>query len=89
MSLFSHSRRPLRLSHVSAPLPYPRRGKGFPGDSAVKEFAYNAGHPGLIPGLQRSAGEGNGKYSCLENLLDRGASQATGHRIMKNQTQLK
>ena len=23
--LYSHSRRPLRLSHVSAPLPYPRR----------------------------------------------------------------
>ena len=33
-------------------------------------------HPGLIPGLGRSRGEGNGyplQYSCLENSIDRGA----------------
>ena len=32
--------------------------------------AYNAGDPGLISGLERSFGEGNGnplQYSCLEN----------------------
>ena len=33
----------------------------------------NAGDPGSIPGLGRSAGEGNGsplQYSCLENTMD-------------------
>ena len=37
---------------------------------------------GLIPGLERSLGEGNGnplQYYCLENFLDRGAWQATVH----------
>ena len=32
----------------------------FPGSSATKESACNAGDPGLIPGLGRSAGEGIG-----------------------------
>ena len=31
---------------------------GFPGNSASKESACNAGDPGLIPGLGKSAGEG-------------------------------
>ena len=38
---------------------------------------------GSIPGLGRSLGEGNGnllQYSCLENLMDKGAWQATVHR---------
>ena len=42
--------------------------KGFPGGSDGKESACNAGHPGLIPGLGRFPGEGNGntlQYSCL------------------------
>ena len=46
------------------------------GGSDGKASAYNAGDPGLIPGLGRSPGEGNGKplqYSCLENPMDRGA----------------
>ena len=45
----------------------------------------------LIPGSERSPGEGNGylfQYSCLENPLDRGARQATVHGVTKNQTQL-
>ena len=33
---------------------------GFPGSSAGKESACNAGDPGLIPGSGRSAGEGIG-----------------------------
>ena len=40
----------------------------LPGSSDVKEFACKAGDPGLIPGLGRSPGEGNGnplQYSCL------------------------
>ena len=28
------------------------------------------------------------QYSCLENSMDRGAWQATVHRVIKNQTQL-
>ena len=49
---------------------------GFPGGSDGKESVYNAGDLGLIPGLGRSPGEGNGnplQYSCLENPMDRGA----------------
>ena len=36
----------------------------------VKNLVYNAVAPGLIPGLGRSPGEGNGyplQYPCLEN----------------------
>ena len=33
---------------------------GFPGSSDSEESTYNAGDPGLIPGLGRSPGEGNG-----------------------------
>ena len=64
---------------------------GSPGGSDGKESACNAGDQGLIPGLGRSPGEGNGyplQYSCLENLMDRGAWQATVHGIAKSQTQL-
>ena len=32
----------------------------FPGGSDGKASAYNAGDPGLIPGLRRSSGEGTG-----------------------------
>ena len=44
---------------------------GFPGGSDSKEFAFIVGDLGLIPGLGRSPGGGNGsplQYSCLENL---------------------
>ena len=50
--------------------------RSFPGGSEVKVSASNVGDPGSIPGLGRSPGEGNGnplQYSCLENLMDRGA----------------
>ena len=46
---------------------------GFPGGSAGKESAHNAGDLGLIPGLGRSLGEGKGyplQYSGLENSTD-------------------
>ena len=48
----------------------------FPGGLDGKPSAYNAGGPGSNPGSGRSSGEGNGnpfQYSCLENLMDRGA----------------
>ena len=46
----------------------------------------------LIPGLGRSPGRGHGNLlqsSCLEKPLDRGAWQATAHRVAKSQTRLK
>ena len=45
------------------------------GGSDGKVSAYNARDPGLIPGLGRCSGEGNGnplQYSCLENPMDGG-----------------
>ena len=50
------------------------KNKGFPGGSAGKEPASNAGDLGLIPGLGRSPGEGNDyplQYSCWENPINR------------------
>ena len=46
----------------------------------VKNLPANVGETGLIPGLGRSPGVGNGnlfQYSCLGNLMDRGAWQTT------------
>ena len=46
---------------------------------------------GLIPGMGRSPGVGNGnpfQYSCLKNCMDRGTWQAIVHDITKSQTRL-
>ena len=56
-----------------------------------KKTACNAGNSGSIPGLGRSPGGGHGnplQYSCLENLMDRGAWRTTVHGVTKSQTQL-
>jgi len=61
----------------------------FPGSSNGKESACNAGDLGLIPGSERSPGEGHGyllQYSCLENFMDRGIWQATVHGIANSLT---
>ena len=53
----------------------------FPGGSAGKESACNAGDLGSIPGLGRSPGEGNGyllQLSGLEIIQSMG-SQRVGH----------
>ena len=63
----------------------------FPGGSDGKESACNMRDPGLIPGLGRSPGEGNGyplQYHCLEDSVDRGAWQAAVHMVSKSQTRL-
>ena len=60
--------------------------EGFPHSSVGKESACNARDPGLIPGLGRSPGNGNGnpfQYSCLENPVDRGVWQVTGHGAVR------
>ena len=46
---------------------------GFPGGADGKESACSVGDLGLIPGLERSPGEGNGNplhYPCLESSVD-------------------
>ena len=59
----------------------------FPGGAVVKNPPANAGDAGdmgLIPGLGRSLGVGNGNpphYSCLENSMDRGAWRAALHGV--------
>ena len=64
---------------------------GFPGGSDGKESACNAGDLGLIPGLGRSPGEGNGdpfQYFCMENSMDRGTWWTTVNEVAKSQTEL-
>ena len=59
---------------------------GFPDGSIGKEYACNAGDPGSIPGLGRSAGEGVGyplQHSSLENSMD-----SIVYEVAKNWTQL-
>ena len=65
------------------------RSLDFPGGSDGKASAYNTGDPGLIPGLGRSLGEGNGnplQCSCLEDPLDGGTWQATVHGVAESDT---
>ena len=60
------------------------------GGASSKESASNGGDLGLILGLGKSLEEGMTIHpSCLENPRDRGAWQATVHRVTENQTQLK
>ena len=61
--VFAHFTRHLRVNVIS----------GFPGGSAGKESACNAGDLGSILGLGRSPREGKGyplQYSGLENSMD-------------------
>ena len=69
--------------------------KGCTVESVIKISPAHVGDPGdtgLIQGLGRFPGEGNGdllQYSCLENPMDRGAWRAIVHRVTKSWTQLK
>ena len=59
---------------------------GLPWRLRGKESTCNAGDTGSIPGLGRSPGEGNGnplQYSCLGNLMNRGAWRAIIHGVAK------
>ena len=61
----------------------------------VKNLPASAGNlrdMGSVPGSGRSPGGGHSnplQYSCLKNPMDRGAWQATVHRVEKSRTQLK
>ena len=66
--------------------------QGLPDGSVVKNLPANARDAGSIPGSGGSPGEGNGnqlQYSCLGNLMDRGAWWATVHGVTKHLTPLK
>ena len=72
--------KPALIDHLACPT--------FPGGS---EAAHSAGNLGLIPGLGKSPGEGNGnplQYSYLGNPMEREARQATVHEFQENQTRL-
>jgi len=59
---------------------------GFPGGSAGKASAHNAGDLDSIPGLRRSPGEGKSyplQYSGLKSSMD-----CTVHGVAKGRTQL-
>ena len=61
----------------------------FPGGSVVENPPSRAGNVGLILGLGRSPGGGNGnplQYPCLENSMGRGASWATVHGMTELDT---
>ena len=63
----------------------------FPGGSVVTNLPANAEDVSLTAGLGRSPEERNGNplhYSCLGNLMDRGAWQSTVQGVTKNWTGL-
>ena len=76
-----HKRKKIRFAEKQA---------AFPGGSVDKKSACNAGHTGelsLIPGSRRAPGRGHVHplwCSCLENHMDRGAWQATVHRVTES-----
>ena len=60
----------------------------FP-DVTGKNLLSNGGYAGWITGPGRSPGEENNnplQYSCLGNPMDKGAWQATVHRVAKSGT---
>ena len=69
--------------------------EGPTGVLVVKNLLSNAGDErdlASIPGLRKLPRGGYGnplQYSCLKNLMDKIAWQATVHGVAKNQTQLK
>ena len=65
--------------------------KQIPGGSEGKASTWNAGDLGLIPGLGRLPGEGNGtplQYLCLAIPMEGGAWQAIVHGVAKSRTRL-
>ena len=62
---------------------------GVPGDSDSKEFACSVGELGLIPGLERSPGDGMATHSSIlawRIPIDRGDWRATVHGVTKSWT---
>ena len=83
----------LRTSNLSVfPFMDSTFGISFPGGAVLNNppaKARDTRDAGSVPGLRRSPGEGNGdplQCSCLGNPMDRGAWQATVHRVEKSWT---
>ena len=79
----------LHCRQMVYPLSHEGSNFGLPEWLSGKESTCQAGDLGLIPGSGRSPGDGNGNpllYSCLGNLRDRGAWQATNHEVTNSQT---
>lgn len=79
-------RNALTWSHLAIAV----RWVGFPGGAVENPPANagDAGNSGSIPGLGRSSGGEHGnplQYSCLENVMDRGALQTTVHRVAESE----
>ena len=65
--------------------------RGFLGSSAGKESIFNAGDPGLTPGLGNYPGGGHGNpLPCCwtENPMDRGAWHVVVFGVTKSWTEL-
>ena len=92
-----------RFIHVSASGTFPFHGWvifhwWLPGSSAVKNPPDNSGDTGLIPGLGRSPGEGNGNHSSIlvwkipwteeSGRLQSMGSQRVGHDLAMKQEQI-
>ena len=83
ISIFLRSKRPI-FSKVK------RRSRWLSGKEQACQCRRHKSH-GLILGSERSPGRGNGNlllYSYLKNSMDRGAWQATAHRVTKSWTRL-
>ena len=79
----SQSKKLIESFHVSWASPIALVGKNTPASTRDVRGL------GLIPGLGRSPGEGNGnplQCSCLENTVVRGAWWDTVHRVVKRRT---
>ena len=69
----------------------PSKGQGFPGSSDGKESACQCRRHRFYPWVGKIPRGGSVnplQYYCLENPMDRGAWQATVHRVAKNWTGL-
>ena len=70
---------PIKIGKVPENM-FPQRRYILPYSLNSKEFACNTRDPASIPGSGRFSGGGNDtplQYSCLENIMDRGARLAT------------
>ena len=83
------------MTSLDKPLRISKHRRAFQVVLVVKNSPPKAGDtrdPSLIPESGGSPGGGNGnllQYSCLKNLMGRGAWQGTVHRVAKSQTWVK
>ena len=71
---------------------FPELISGLPQWLSGRNLPASAGDMGSISELRQSPGKGNGsplQFSCLENPLDKGAWQATVHRVVKELNMLR